>query len=467
MYLIKKALLYDRQGITLRIARTARRRPDAGSPEPLEIAMPHFPKPAEGSWTQHYPHLGTGPISFEDSITPESYELERKAIFERSWLNMGRVEQLPRKGSYFTKEIAAARTSVILVRGSDGQVRAFHNICRHRGNKLVWDEHPEQETKGTCRQFVCKYHAWRYSLEGDLSFVQQESEFFDLDKAKFGLVTVQVETWEGFIFVNLNPHNTTSLMDFLGPLGKGLVGYPFGEMTDTYSYRAEVNANWKLYIDAFTEFYHAPVLHSKQYTAEEARKLAGYGYEGLHYAIEGLHAMQSSWGGMAPPKDPMMVKPIERELRSGNFGAWDKPDIPALQNLPPGLNPGSHKQWGLDSFLFFPNFMIVVWEPGWYLTYSYWPTAYNQHIFESSLYFAPAKTVRDRMRQELTTVTFKEFALQDCNTLEATQTMLESRRVSRFPIGDQEIMIRHLHHAVGEQVTAYQSGTRGSAMVAR
>jgi phenylpropionate dioxygenase-like ring-hydroxylating dioxygenase large terminal subunit len=60
--------------------------------------MPHFLKPAEESWTQHYPHLGTGPISFDDSITPESYELERKAIFERSWLNVGRVEQLPRKG---------------------------------------------------------------------------------------------------------------------------------------------------------------------------------------------------------------------------------------------------------------------------------------------------------------------------------------------------------------------------------
>jgi len=66
--------------------------------------MPHFSKPAEGSWTQHYPHLGTAPISFDDSITPESYELERKAIFERSWLNVGRVDQLPRKGSYFTKE---------------------------------------------------------------------------------------------------------------------------------------------------------------------------------------------------------------------------------------------------------------------------------------------------------------------------------------------------------------------------
>ena len=161
-----------------------------------------------------------------------------------------------------------------------------------------------------------------------------------------------MEVWEGFIFVNLNPANTTSLMDFLGPLGKGLVGYPFGEMTETYSYRAEVNANWKLYIDAFTEFYHAPILHGKQYTADESRKLAGYGYEGLHYALEGLHAMQSSWGGMAPPKDPMMVKPIERVLRAGNFGAWDKPDIPALEDFQLGSTPAaiSSGGWTLSCF---------------------------------------------------------------------------------------------------------------------
>ena len=78
--------------------------------------MAHFSKPAEGSWTQHYPDLGTGPVSYEDSISPEHYELERKAIFERMWLNVGRVEQVPRTGSYFTKEIHAARTSIIVVR---------------------------------------------------------------------------------------------------------------------------------------------------------------------------------------------------------------------------------------------------------------------------------------------------------------------------------------------------------------
>src|SRR5687768_3549745 len=199
--------------------------------------MPHFNKPAEGSWTQHYPELGTGPISYEDSISPAHYELERDAIFRKSWLNVGRAEELPRNGSYATKELDAARTSLILVRGTDGQIRAFHNICRHRGNKLVWNDFPTEETSGTCRQFTCKYHAWRYSTEGELTFVQQEQEFFDLDKADYGLAEVQCEVWEGFIFVNLDPDNTTSAKDYLGSLGTGLEGYPFGEMTTVYKYR--------------------------------------------------------------------------------------------------------------------------------------------------------------------------------------------------------------------------------------
>src|SRR5436190_18108412 len=141
-----------------------------------------FEKPAEGSWTAHYPDLGTEPMSYEDSISPEFYELEREAIFKRAWLNVGRVEQLPRNGSHFTKELEVANASIIVVRGDDGEVRAFHNVCRHRGNKLVWDEDPRAETEGFCGRFVCKYHGWRYGLDGELTFIQQEQEFFDVDK---------------------------------------------------------------------------------------------------------------------------------------------------------------------------------------------------------------------------------------------------------------------------------------------
>ena len=85
----------------------------------------------------------------------------------------------------------------------DGEVRAFHNICRHRGNKLVWTDFPREESSGNCRQFVCKYHGWKYDLDGACTFVQQESEFFDFDKADYGLVPVHCDVWSGFIFVNL------------------------------------------------------------------------------------------------------------------------------------------------------------------------------------------------------------------------------------------------------------------------
>jgi phenylpropionate dioxygenase-like ring-hydroxylating dioxygenase large terminal subunit len=421
--------------------------------------MAHFTKPREGSWTEHY-GLGTGPVSYEDSVSPEHYELERDAIFRRTWLNVGRVEQVAKVGSYFTKELDAARTSIIVVRDSDGEVRAFYNICRHRGNKLVWNDYPGEETSGVCRQFTCKYHGWRYSTQGELTFVQQESEFFGLDKADYGLAPVRAEVWEGFIFVNLDAEDTTPLRDYLGELGDGITGYPFHEMTQVHRYRAEVGSNWKLFVDAFTEFYHAPVLHAKQAVGEESRKLQSYGYEALAYRIEGLHGMVSSWGGMSPPKDLSMVKPIERVLQSGLFGPWDAPDI-GVDELPAGLNPARHQSWGLDSFLFFPNFMLLIWKPNWYLTYHYWPTSYNTHIFEGTLYFVPPRNARERLAQELAVVTFKEYGLQDGNTLEATQSMLESRAVTEFPLNDQEILLRHLHTTARQYVSEFQQRRTG------
>lgn len=200
--------------------------------------MPRFPKPSEGSWTQHYPELGTAPVSYEDSINPQIHELEREAIFKRAWLNVVRVEQLPRKGGYFTKELKVVKTSIILVRTGSGEVKAYHNICRHRGNKLVWNDMPLEETSGVCRQFTCKYHAWRYGLDGNLTFVQQEEEFFDLDKSRYGLVSVHCEVWEGFIFVNFVKQPEQSLREFLGPMVTGLEGYPFDKLTSWWCYRS-------------------------------------------------------------------------------------------------------------------------------------------------------------------------------------------------------------------------------------
>jgi phenylpropionate dioxygenase-like ring-hydroxylating dioxygenase large terminal subunit len=142
---------------------------------------------------------------------------ELDGLFGKMWFYVGRSEEAAKPGQYFIREINGH--NIVVSRNNAGQVRAFHNICRHRGNKLVWQDYPGEETSGTCRQFTCKYHGWRYSLSGDLTFVQQEDEFFDLDRGDFGLVPVQAEVWEGFIFVNLDADNKTSLREYLGEFG--------------------------------------------------------------------------------------------------------------------------------------------------------------------------------------------------------------------------------------------------------
>src|SRR6185436_2189213 len=102
--------------------------------QPLKVpkqSARKYAKPPEGTWTEHEPELDTAPVSYENSISPEFFVLEREAIFKRAWLNVGRVEQLSRKGAYFTKEIPGLKTSLIIVRGMDDKIRAFHNVCRH------------------------------------------------------------------------------------------------------------------------------------------------------------------------------------------------------------------------------------------------------------------------------------------------------------------------------------------------
>lgn len=412
--------------------------------------MPSWPKPPEGSWTEHYPDLGTGPISLRDSTSPDFYELEREAIFKRAWLNIGRVEDVPRTGSYITKEISIAKTSIIVVRNRKGEINAFHNICRHRGNKLVWNDFPQEETKGTCRQFTCKYHGWRYDLNGALTFVQQEEEFFDVDKDGYGLAEVHCDIWNGFIFINLDSEPRQSLREFLGPMITALDDYPFDKLTERYDFVADNNSNWKIFEDAFQEYYHVPGLHSQQVPPKVRDPQAAF--ECAHFQLEGPHRLVSTAGARRWTLDPEYMYPIERATHSGLVGPWQTPDI---GELPAGLNPGGIENWGITNFQIFPNIEILVYG-GWYLLYRYWPTSHNTHRFEGYLAYHPARNVRERVEHEVSSVVFKEFALQDAGMLGGTQAALDTGVVDGFPLNDQEILVRHFHKVVGDWVERYQ-----------
>jgi phenylpropionate dioxygenase-like ring-hydroxylating dioxygenase large terminal subunit len=414
-------------------------------------------KPPEGSWTTHYPELGTGLVSYEDSISPEFHELEGEAIFKRAWLNVGRLEQLPRKGSFFTKDIVIAKSSVIIVRGLDGEIRAFHNVCRHRGNKILWDHTPRETASGTCRQFMCKYPGWRYTLDGHLDFVLQEDEYFDFDRREFGLIPVHCDVWEGFVFVNLDPAPRQSLREFLGPMVTGLDGYPFHLMTERFGHATSVNANWKLYLDAFQEYYHAPILHSQQQVSQLRNFESGFSVP--YFQLDGPHRLICTGGWKGTPRHLMstdLMYPVEAAAEAGLMGPWhrDRPEL-EVENLPVGVNPGGLDPWSVSTFNIFPNFVILLYERGWYLTYHYWPTTHRAHDWEMDFFFPPSRSPRERIQHEVSAAMSKEAGIQDMATLDGTQQGLESRAVERFPLSDQEITVRHFHKVVGDWVDAY------------
>ena len=407
--------------------------------------MARWPKPAEGTWTEHYPGLGTGPISFRDSTSPEFYELEREAVFKRAWLNLARVEELPGTGSFVVKEIEAARASVLIVKGNDERIRAFHNVCRHRGNKLV----PDTETSGWGGEFTCSKCGWRYALDGTLTYIRPETTFLDFDMADYGLLPVVCEVWNGFIFINFDPEPRQGLREFLGPMITGLDDYPFEKLTERYEWVAHNNSNWKIFADAFQEYYHVPSLHVQQVPPEV--RVPNAGFECGHFQLDGPHRMVSTAGTRRWLLPAEYMYPIERATQSGLVGPWRTPD---LGPLPAGLNPGGIEPWGISNFQIFPNTEILIYG-GWYLLYRYWPTSHNTHRFEAYTYYQPARTVRERIEHEVASVVLKEFALQDAGMLGGTQAALETDVIDDFPLNDQEILVRHLHKVAVDWVVDY------------
>ena len=121
-------------------------------------------------------------------------ELERDTVFRNHWQIACHVSDIPNSGDYFTFDLCGERA--LIVRGQDGEVRGFHNICRHRGSRVVADE------KGTCKgALVCPFHGWVYNLDGTLRGAAQPQTFPDLDKVEFGLKPIDLEVWNGLVFI--------------------------------------------------------------------------------------------------------------------------------------------------------------------------------------------------------------------------------------------------------------------------
>ena len=180
------------------------------------------------------------------------YEEEMERIFHQSWLYLGRTEDFPEPGSFVLREVGDE--SAIAVRGSDGQIRSFYNVCRHRGSRVLLED------SGKLSSIKCPYHSWTYSIEGKLIGAPHTDNLTNFDKDEYPLHPIRCETWGGFLFVNLDD-GARPIREHLNLLVQKCANIPLENLKRGGRVAYDVAANWKIICENYSECYHCPTIH--------------------------------------------------------------------------------------------------------------------------------------------------------------------------------------------------------------
>ena len=186
-------------------------------------------------------------------VDPEILRREQERIFRPAWQYAGHTGEAPEPGTFFTAR--AGRTPVVVTRARDGELRAFLNVCRHRGHQVA-------AGAGKRETLQCPYHAWTYGLDGSLRSAPRAEELADFDRGELGLCHVAVDTWGPFVFVNTAPE-PEPLADALGsmPAQVAELGLDVDALVFYQRWETELDANWKVVCENFLECYHCSVAH--------------------------------------------------------------------------------------------------------------------------------------------------------------------------------------------------------------
>lgn len=185
----------------------------------------------------------------------QQYERELKAIWYRDWICVGRMDALPRDGAFFVATIGTQK--IVVTRVGENRVSAFHNTCRHRGSELCRD------TQGQFRngRVICPYHTWTYALSGELLATPGRLASEDFDPAAYALYKVHIDSWGGFLFVNLAPTPECGLREFLGQEADNVRNWPLAGMRSVQQQKKSLACNWKIFWENYSECYHCPRTH--------------------------------------------------------------------------------------------------------------------------------------------------------------------------------------------------------------
>ena len=371
--------------------------------------------------------LGTDPVPARPYYDATYYELERQAVLLKSWINVGHVCEIPETGSFIRRELEFARASLLIVRGREGAVRAFHNLCPHRGTQLV------EEAQGRQSKFSCPYHMWTFGTDGAL-LSAPDFDAFHLKKEDCALREVAVAECGGMLFVNFDPA-AEPLRKWLGEYAERLDAMPVARATTFAEYTYEIDANWKLTYDNFQENYHLRFIHPRSGGAG----IGGdneYGYP-TSMGFCGPHRTQRIWAHPKPTLKPFQHKAAIKAVQS--VAAHGLLDLP----------------YGRDYLAFFPN-LFVIGTPSQPFSHTVYPLGPERSRGVVRVYWAAEDSnASERFAREYSLAQVRDIHCEDISIIERGQRGLSSGALEHIHFQSMEALCRHLFLEVDARVQAH------------
>ncbi len=332
------------------------------------------------------------------------FKVENDRVIRPSWQVVCHISDIEKAGDWHSLDYAGE--SVIVMRGDDGKVRAFHNVCRHRASRLV------DGNSGCAKKLVCPYHGWTYEKDGRLSGVPNRADYTGLDMAALGLNTVECEIWQGFIFVRLDGGGP-SVAEMMAPYEEMIAPYRFAEMRAFGRVTLRPRAvNWKNVADNYSDGLHIPIAHPG------LTRLFGRGY-----GIEAAQHVDRMWGDLV---DRPSGNPSER--------AYQK-FLPHVDHLP------ADKQRHWLYFKLWPNVAFDIY-PDQVDFMQFIPVSPTQTMIREIAYALPDARREMKAARYLNWRINRQVNAEDTALIARVQAGMQSSSYTPGPLGESEVCLR-------------------------
>ncbi len=349
-------------------------------------------------------------------FSEDMLEAEKELLFRRHWQAVCHVNDVPEAGDFVTLDVVGERA--LIIRGRDGVVRAFHNLCRHRGSRVVAEE------QGSCKSaIICPFHGWAYNLDGTLRGAAQPASLPDLDPVAFGLKPIDMDIWNGFVFVRFKPGPQPPVAEVMARFAPELAQYDLENMLPTGDgfHTEEMNANWKCVRDVDNEGYHVPMAHP------------------------GLHDLFGSNYFDEPFQDG--TSRSFSSFREGNARLWSVKNYKTILEPPASLDDDHKNAWLYLGM--FPNLVFGIY-PDSVIFYHEFPLANGKTIQRSTTYRHPDEDRRMRLARYLSMRIDRLTSKEDEQLIEWTWEAAFSSGFDGIILSDLEYGVRSYHDTLRE-----------------